>query len=120
MERNIFTMVKREAAKIKDAMTAEKLFQRPEIKRQFSSMVDALTQVYGESKIHVDLMHDEENQMTAGTTGDYIILNTGNELINFFTRLFERYMVFLPSKMSSWFNKQTSFKNLAKRPLAMF
>mgnify|MGYP000024149498 len=28
--------------------------------------------------------------------------------------------VFLESMIFSWFSKQTSFKNLAKRPLAMF
>ena len=28
--------------------------------------------------------------------------------------------VFLPSMMSSWFSKQTSFKNLPRRPLAIF
>ncbi len=28
--------------------------------------------------------------------------------------------VFLPSMISSWFSKQTSFKNLPRRPLAMF
>lgn len=28
--------------------------------------------------------------------------------------------VFLPSMMSSWFSRQTSFMNLARRPLAMF
>ena len=28
--------------------------------------------------------------------------------------------VFLPSMMSSWFSRQTSFKNLPRRPLAMF
>ena len=42
------------------------------------------------------------------------ICNSGS--ISFSTSL----TVFLPSIMSSWFNKQTSFKNLPKRPLAMF
>ena len=34
-------------------------------------------------------------------------------------RLMERF-IFLPSMMSSWFSKQTSFKNLPRRPLAIF
>lgn len=95
MERNILTMVKREAAKIKNTMTAEKLFQRPEIERQFKSMVDTLTQHYGERRIHIQLLHNEEDEMTAGTDGNFISMNTGNSLIMFFTGLYEKYMAAL-------------------------
>ena len=92
MERNILSMVRKEAAKIKNAMTAEKLFSRPEIKRQFSSMIDTLTQQYGESKIIIQMFHDESSSMTGGTDGNNIIINTGNSLVMFFSGLFEKYM----------------------------
>ena len=94
MERNIFSLVKREASNIKSKMTADVLFQRPEIHRQAKSLVSAVTKRYGES-IEVNLFFDPSKNVTAFTDGKSITVNTGNDLISFFENLYGKYMAYL-------------------------